>query len=180
MDSGLVSALLRHVLRCAREGEAETLQRIGFGPRELCALRELGVADLHRIEALESHFLDIRLEVDAFWAILDQLRAMRAQDELRADLIVADAPFDMMQGFFGMGAREYRRVRQTLVERPLVGRRGEPDEPTARALWWAISKRFNSGREPPLPARECLEVSRETGASLRAVWKLARSWQGKD
>lgn len=172
-EADLVTAVLLYAMRCLAEGDQPALRAMHFGPKEIEALRELSLADLYRIGALQAHCLDIALNREVFWPVLANLRATRKSEERQRDLIQADAPFEMMRALFGVGSREYTRLRRMLTVGPGVGRPPEPDEETSHRLWRAITARLavTDGEFEP---QDYLAVQRESGASMRAVWSLAQ------
>ena len=147
---------------------------MNFGPEEVAALRELNLADLYRAGSLQAHCLDIRLNRDVYWPMLAHLRRERESEELQRDLIEADAPLEMMRSLFGVGSREYTRLRRMLAVEPAVGRPPEPDEETAHRLWHALSAQLQTDKGNGIDPSAYLAVHRETGASLRAIWNLAQ------
>ena len=83
----------------------------------------------------------------------------------------------MMRRLFGMGSREYTRLRKMLTARPAVGRPPEPDEETSHRLWRSLSARVRPDADAELAPTDFLAIHRESSASLRAVWSLYRRWQ---
>ena len=175
-ESDLITAVLMYAIRCLAEGDQSALRDMNFGPREIEALREMHLSDLCRAESLRAHCLDIGLNRDVYWPMIDHLRRQRESEELQQVLIAADAPFEMMQTLFGIGSREYTRFRRMLTVDPSVGRPAEPDEESTHTLWNAWVKR--PGREDgvPLAPGEYLAMHRETGISMRAIWNLTQRW----
>jgi hypothetical protein len=86
----------------------------------------MNLADLYRVESLRAHCLEIDLNRDVYWPMIDHLRRQRESEELQQVLIAADAPLEMMQTLFGLGFREYTRLRRMLTVDPSVGRPAEP------------------------------------------------------
>ncbi len=175
-ESELITAVLMYALRCLAEGDQGALRNMNFGPREIAALREMTLADLYRVESLRAHCLSIALNRDVYWPMMDHLRRQREAEETEQALIAADAPLEMMQTLFGLGAREYSRLRRALAVAPAVGRPPEADEETAHRLWHAWEQRVNHEESNPLSAAEYLELHGETGVSLRAIWNLTQRW----
>ena len=81
-----------------------------------------------------------------------------------------------MRSLFGIGSREYTRLRRMLAVEPAVGRPPEPDEETGHRLWHALSARLTSAADEEIDPKEYLAVQRESGASMRAVWNLVQRW----
>ncbi len=175
-ESELITAVLMYALRCLAEGDQGALRNMNFGPREIAALREMTLADLYRVESLRAHCLSIALNREVYWPMMDHLRRQREAEETEQALIAADAPLEMMQTLFGLGAREYSRLRRTLAVTPSVGRPPEADEETAHRLWYAWERRVNHEESNPLSAAEYLELHGKTGISLRAIWNLTQRW----
>lgn len=175
-ESELVRAVLLYAIRCLADGDQHALRGMNFGPEEVAALRDVNLADLYRIGALQAHCLDIRLNREVYWPLLAHLRRQRELEDLQRDFIQADAPLEMMRRLFGVGSREYTRLRRALTAEPATGRPPEPDEATSHALWHAWCKCTGDDPTQPLAPEAYLELSRETGASLRAVWVLTQRW----
>ncbi len=175
-ESDLVTAILMYALRCLAEGDQIALRNMNFGPREIEALRAMTLADLYRVESLRAHCLSIALNREVYWPMMDHLRQQRETEETEQALIAADAPLEMMQTLFGLGAKEYSRLRRTLSVDPSVGRPPDPDEESTHRLWHAWDQCAHSDDNDLLPAAEYLELHTETGVSMRAIWNLTQRW----
>lgn len=175
-ESDLVTAVLLYAVRCLAEGDQQSLREMGLGPRELDALRGFEMADLYRLGALKAHCVAISIDRDVFWPLIAHLQSARQSEEVQRDLIRRDAPLDMMRRLFGMGSREYTRLRRILAVQPAVGRPPEPDEDTAHQLWRAISSEQDACDGEELAAAQYLRISQGTGASMRCVWRHAQRW----
>jgi len=82
----------------------------------------------------------------------------------------------MMQTLFGLGSREYTRLRRMLTVDPSVGRPAEPDEASTHKLWNAWSQRADREDDGPLAPSEYLTIHRETSIAMRAIWNLTQRW----
>lgn len=175
-EADLVTAILMYAIRCLAEGDQPALRGMNFGPREVEMLREMNLADLHRVESLQAHCLDIRLDREVYWPMMEHLRRERLAEQLQQTLIQADAPLEMMQSLFGLGAREYTRLRRLLGVPPSVGRPPEPDEAMGHRLWRAWSNHVEEADAGQLAPQTYLALHQETGAPMRAVWTLTQRW----
>jgi hypothetical protein len=175
-EADLVTAVLLYAMRCLAEGDQPALRAMRFGPKEVEALRELNLGDLYRVGSLQAHCLAIHLDRDVFWPMLAHLRAARSNEDLARDLIQADAPLEMMRSLFGVGSREYTRLRRMFVLAPAVGRPPEPDEETSHKLWRALSAHLSGDPSEPLDPQQYLAVHEQSGAPMRAIWNLAQRW----
>ena len=175
-ESDLVTAVLMYALRCLAEGDQAALRNMNFGPREIEALRAMTLSDLYRVESLRAHCLRIRLDRQVYWPMVDNLQRQRQSEETQHNLIAADAPLEMMQMLFGFNAREYSRLRRSMSVDPAVGRPPEPDEETSHTLWAAWVVRVDPEDPELLAPHDYLDLHRETGIGLRAIWHLTRQW----
>ncbi len=175
-EAELVTAVLLYAIRSLAEGDQHVLRAMNFGPKEIAALRELNLADLYRAGSLKAHCLDIRLNRAIYWPLIAHLRRQRESEAIQCDLIQADAPLEMMRRFFGLGSREYTRLRRLLAAEPAVGRPPGLDEATSHALWRAWSERAHEDPTTPLAPEDYLSLHRQTGAPLRALWSLSQRW----
>ena len=175
-ESDLVMAVLLYAIRCLAENDQHALRGMNFGPNEVAALRDVSLADLYRAGSLRAHCLDVQLDRDVYWRMLERLRDERQREELQRDLIEADAPLEMMRSLFGVGAREYTRLRRLLTADPAVGRPPDPDEAASHALWHAWSERTKDDPSASLTGEDYLALGVQTGVSMRAIWQLTRRW----
>ena len=175
-ESELVMAVLLYAIRCLAEGDYHALRGMNFGPEEVAGLRDINLADLYRAGSLQAHCLSIRLNRGVYWPMLKHLHREREVEEIQRDLIQADAPQEMMRSLFGVGSREYTRLRRLLSVDPAIGRPPEPNETTSHALWRAWSERTSEDPDSPLTPEDYLELSAKSGASLRTVWSLTQRW----
>lgn len=175
-ESDLVTAVLMYAIRCLAEGDHVALHNMKFGPREIEALRAMSLSDLYRIESLRAHCLDIALNRQVYWPMVDHLRVQRESEETLQSLIAADAPHDMLLILFGLNARDYGRLRRTLSVNPSVGRPPEADEESSHRLWQAWSSRVDGETSGLLAPANYLELHRETGVPMRAIWSLTQRW----
>jgi len=169
-------AVTLYAVRCLGDGDQQALREMGLGPRELDALRDLEMADLYRFGALRAHCVVISIDRELFWPLLSRLQDARNSEELQRDLVQRDAPLDMMRRLFGMGSREYTRLRRALAVDPAVGRPPEPDEETAHQLWRAIEAAMADRNGHALLPAHYLQICETTGASLRSVWRCVQHW----
>ena len=175
-EADLISAVLRYAVRCLADGDRDALRAMNFGPKEIEALRGMQLADLPRLESLGAHCLEVDLNRDVYWTMVAHLQRERTAEALQHDLIKADAPFEMMQTFFGLSSRDYSRLRRLLAATPAVGRPPEADEESQHTLWAAWMRRRESTDADLLAPETYLELHRETGIGLRAIWNLTRRW----
>ena len=176
-EADLITAVLLYAIRCLADGDQEALRAMNFGPKEIEALRGMNLADLARFESLRRPLPGGRPQPPR---LLDPGRrtcsASAPPRRCSRTLIKADAPFEMMQTFFGLSSREYTRLRRVLAAAPAVGRPPEADEASQQTLWAAWTRRRKDTDADLLTPEAYLDLHRETGIGLRAVWTLTRRW----
>jgi hypothetical protein len=175
-EADLVTAVLMYAMRCLAEGDQAALRHMNFGVKEIEALREMRVADLYRVESLRAHCLEIALNRQVYWPMIEHLSEQRALEDTIQALIIADAPQEMMQVLFGLNQRDYTRLRRTLSVDLAIGRPPELDEASSHRLWEAWSTRVDGEASGLLMSEQYLTIHAETGLSMRAIWNLTQRW----
>lgn len=169
----ITHAAIRYALACMLDSNWHALREMGFGHRECEALQALNLADLAALERrLSAHILKIALNQPLFWAALAEVRRERSAAQTRIELIKRDAPAEMLRALYGMGDKEYTRLRRHHGVPCGVGRPVELD-PDAT---WALSELLH--RYPPvLSPTDWLAIADESGLALRTLWREQRRWQ---
>ena len=175
-EAELMTAVMLYAVRCFAEGDVNALKEMNFGPKELGALRELSMGDLFRARALTAHCLQVRLNREIYWPMLDHLRRERDSEVSQRELVQADASLEMMQALFGTGGHEFTRLRRMLTVNPTFGRTPEADEAQEAALWAAWQQLGTDSTSALTPA-DYLSLHRETGISVRIIWNLIERWR---
>ncbi len=175
-EADLITAVLMYAMRCLAEGDQTALRNMNFGVKEIEALREMRVADLYRVESLRAHCLEIVLNRQVYWPMIEHLSEQRAMEDTIQTLISADAPQEMMQILFGLNQRDYTRLRRTLLVDPSIGRPPELDEEGSHQLWEAWSSRVDGEETGLLTPVQYLDIHSETGLSMRAIWNQTQRW----
>lgn len=175
-EADLVTAVLMYAMRCLAEGDQAALRNMNFGVKEIEALREMRVADLYRIESLRAHCLEIVLNREVYWPMIEHLSEQRAMEDTIQALIVADAPQEMMQVLFGLNPRDYTRLRRILLVDPSIGRPPELDEASSHQLWEAWTRQVGGEESDLLSPEQYLAIHEGTGLSMRAIWGQTQRW----
>ena len=128
--------------------------------------------DIELERRLSGHILKIELNQSLFWAALAEVRRESTAAQTRIELIRRDAPAEMLRALYGMGDKEYTRLRRHHGVPSGVGRPLELDPDAA----WALSEVLH--RYPPVPApKDWLAIADESGVALRTIWREHRRWQ---
>ena len=169
----ITHAAIRYALQCVLDGNWHTLREMGFGCKECEALNNLTLADLAALERrLSGHILKIELNQSLFWAALAQVKRDTTELQTRIALIKRDAPADMMRAIYGIGDKEYTRLRRHHDVPSGVGR---PLELEPDAVW-ALSEILNRYKQVLTPA-DWLAIAEESGVGLRTIWREHKRWQ---
>lgn len=173
-NADLVRTTLLYASACLENGEWAVLRDLNFGEQEIDALAELNLADVTSlVDRLDGHALDIQLDRERFWLIVDELKKERAAERIKTDLICREAPADMMRQLFGMTDRQYTAMRRRLhCNRRSAGRPPDP-EPDTMDMIWAAWHEHLGGREPA-SAGEWLALADDTGIDCRTLWRFIR------
>ena len=126
-------------------------------------LSQLTLADLTSLEKRPSgHILKIELNPALFWAALAEVRHETSATETRVELIKRDAPADMMRALYGIGDKDYTRLRRHhgAIRRCGPTHRAGPD------ATWALSEILNRYNRSIQPS-DWLAIADESGIGLR-------------
>ena len=175
-EADLVIAVLMYAMRCLAEGDQTSLRNMNFGVKEIDALRDMRVADLYRIESLRAHCLEIALNRQVYWPMIEHLVEQRSMEDTIQTLISADAPQEMMLILFGLNQRDYTRLRRTLLVDPAVGRPPELDEESSHRLWETWSNLADGEETGLLTPAQYLDIHQQTGFAMRAIWNQTQRW----
>lgn len=183
-EAELTSAVLLYVLRCIAESDHIALQQLKIGEREIEQLRKLGILDLYRIDSFRSHCLSISFNREIFWTMIKYMEDQRENDTQLQQLIDNDAPFSMLECFFGISNREYTQRRRAKSGLTNVGRPHEPNDSQTDALleiWFKRLKNQDKDAEGRLlePTRY-LEIAKKLEIPLRSIWLLTERWNEMD
>ena len=178
-EDDLARAALLYAVDCAVAGDAAGLRDLGLDETEVALLRSLTLEELRQVSSLCGPGLTVRFDAGVVRRVVRHVESVRRGEALQGELIRLDAPRAMMRALFGMGGREYARLRKRWLVTAGVGRPADLGEAAEHRLWHALSARLGAQGEEGLSAEHYLALQAETGAPLRAIWSLARRWPGR-
>jgi len=162
-----------YITRLLAEQRDREILQLGLRPEQTDAIRRMTTADLHEMSLnVRGHFLEIRLDPDAFDAALSTLARRKQDESLNLALIQAGARYEMMHHFCGMTTDEYARHRRNLELADGRGRPQIPDEETQALIWQCW---LDCDKEIDLK-RRYLKVHARTGVPVGTIWKLIEEW----
>jgi hypothetical protein len=173
----LTRSLLIHAVTCLHHGDASQLRDMGFSERAAQAVGELTLRQLVALEGkIHPKVLRTSLDEEAFWRLIDQIKREAERDRIKTELLRHDAPVQMMQELFGVGAKRYAAMRKALGVPASVGRPGAVGEEEIRAVWSTWERVVGKGRPSP---EHFIQIADATGASIRAIWRLRQGWKNQ-
>ena len=179
-EAELTSAVFLYVLRCIAESDHIALQQLKIGEREVEQLRTLGILDLYRIDSFRSHCLSISFNREIFWTLINYMKEQRDNETQLERLINNDAPYSMLEMFFGISNREYTQRRRAKKGLTNVGRPNEPSDSETDSLLEIWFKRFSTNDKDAcgrlVNPIQYLDLANELNIPLRSVWLLTERW----
>ena len=183
-EAELTSAVLLYVLRCIAESDHVALQQLHIGAREIEQLRNLSILDLYLVDSFRSHCLSISLDRTVFWTMIEYMRDQRENESKLEQLLDHDAPFKMLERYFGISNREYTQRRRAKTGLTSVGRPQEPSDEQTDALldvWFKQLKKNDKDAEGRLlDPLQYLSLARKLEMPLRSIWLLTERWSDLD
>ncbi len=176
-ETELMQAILVYCKRCQDEGDIPALKEMGFGPKEVQALANLSSTDAIRLASTRSHFLNISVNQEVYWRMIDYVNREKNKENQINELIRNDAPLPMIHFLTGMGSKEFTLKRRSLgLGNAPSGRPVIPSDDVSDRVWEAVQKIKNGSTN--FEARDFLEIHEalDGTVSFRVLWHLIRKW----
>ena len=176
-ETELVRAIIVYCQRCQEEGDIPALREMGFGPREVGALQALTTADALRLASTRSHFLNIKIDTEVYWRMIDYVNREQDKRRLIEDMIRKEAPLPMMHALTGMGSKEFVLQRHKCgMGNSSPGRPAIPTPEVVDRVWTALQDSLTTNKV--LGPEEFMEIykSLKSEVPLRVIWFLTRQW----
>ncbi len=177
-EAELINSIVVFFRRCEEEGDYNALYEMGFGPSEVRALSALSSADILRIASMKSHFLTIKLNREVYWRLIDYLLREQHKGKFVNELIVCDAPMQMMRSLTGMNAQQFhlKRCQLGLPDLP-AGRPPRPTMEVEKSVWIEVEKLIK--KTASFGPKEFMDIydALKREVSLRTIWGLIQEWE---
>ena len=176
-ESELMNSVVVFFHRCEEEGDYNALFEMGFGPKEVRALSSLSVSDMLRLTSTKSHFLNIQLNRDIYWRMIDYTLREKERESVIDDLILCGAPLQLIRFLTGMGSKQFKiRRRQLGLSPQPPGRPALPTLETEKRVWKEVEALID--QTPGFGPREFLGIyyALDRQVSLRIIWNLFDEW----
>ena len=175
-ESELTTAVRLYAIRCSTEGDVAALRRMQIGDKEINTICDMRMDDILQLGQVMTHCVNITLNKEVYWSLMEHVRRQRTALSTMEQLIREDAPFEMIQAFYGLPSREYTARRKQLSVPNSVGRPKEPSEFHSHQLWYAWKDLEKDEQTLRIKPEEYLHLHSETEIPLRSIWLLTERW----
>ncbi|MDE0853872.1 MAG: STY4526/YPO1902 family pathogenicity island replication protein [Nevskia sp.] len=177
-ESELNFAIFIYVSRCLAEGDLDALSVIGFSLEDAYMIYQISLPELQALAASHAHALNVKTDPQSMYWLMEHIHRRHTRELLKIELMRYEAPYEMMNVFFGMNGREYaaaRRICQLPSGRGKPTLKTEDDEQRLWQLWLLLV-------DPQRPERLRKEdlwliIGRELGSTLRGAWHVIQRWR---
>lgn len=174
--SQATNAILTHLLMELKSGNIRRCESLGMTIEEVRQLSQLTVDDLHYLMQSSVSVLNLSINHDNFWIIVNQSRTEQKRLQRIDRALALGGSIELMQNYFGLSAAEVSSRRRLNGIDTRQGRTQAPDEEADAGIWvqWKAS-----GLTAP-DSHEALDVmmlaAEQHDVSLTAVWTRVNSW----
>jgi hypothetical protein len=173
-EAELNMALLQFIGKCLAEGDEATLADLGLDRQDVAAIESLYLTDLEHLASLPVTLLrKSALDRDVIHRLVQWVQHKRASAACRDALLRLDAPFPLLQRFYGMDAAEYAARGWRLRVRRHAGRPTEPSE-TDEAIVWQALQAMQCTDPAHLQPSDYLSLCETTHLPARVVWAVVQ------
>ncbi|MBK0096621.1 DUF2857 domain-containing protein [Erwinia sp. S63] len=174
--SQATTAILSSLLMDVKSGNIRRCESLGMSVEEIRALSQLSLDELHYLSQSHVSVLDISLNHENFWLMLNQ-----ARNELKRMLMIDRAlelggSMELIDKYFGLSPAEVSARRRLMGIESRQGRTQSLTEPQDAALWieWKAAGLSSPDSHQALEAM--MLASEQHGLSLTAVWSRVSQW----
>jgi hypothetical protein len=177
-EAELNFAIFIYVSRCLAESDLEALTAIGFTLEDAYMIYQVSLPELQALAASHAHALNVKIDQQSMYWLMEHMHKRHTREILKIELMRYEAPYEMMNVFFGMNGREYaaaRRICQLPSGRGKPSLKSEDDEQRLWQLWLL----FVDPQRPERLRKEdlWLVIGRELGSTLRGAWSAIQRWR---
>lgn len=174
--SQATNAILTHLLMELKSGNIRRCESLGMTIEEVRQLSQLTVDDLHYLMQSSVSVLNLSINHDNFWIIVNQSRTEQKRLQRIDRALALGGSIELMQHYFGLSAAEVSSRRRLNGIETRQGRTQAPDEDADAGIWVQWN---TSGLTAP-DSHEALDVmmlaAEKHDVSLTAVWIRVNSW----
>ena len=165
-DVNLVQAAITYIVNACADRDIQAIRQIGIREDQIMRLKKFTAQDLLANSDLAGAPVEVRIDDAAFDAWLIAVENGKKTDELIMRCTATAAPLPMMQHFFHLSSRQYKKICDFVGVSPPTGRtpRANPEENLA--IYNEIVD-----REGDITAGDILDIAERCAAEVRIVWK---------
>lgn len=174
--SQATTAILSSLLMDVKSGNIRRCESLGMSVEEIRALSQLSLDELHYISQSHVSVLDVTLNHENFWLMLNQARNEQKRMLMIDRALELGGSMELMETYFGMSPSEVSARRRMMGIETRQGRTQSLSEPQDTLLWseWKVA-----GMSSP-DSHQALEVmmlaAEQYSLSLTAVWTRVCLW----
>jgi hypothetical protein len=177
-EAELNVALLQFIAKCIAEDDDAALADLGLARQDVTAIGSLYLTDLEHLAALPVTLLrKSALDREVIHRLVQWVQHVRENAACRDALLRLDAPFSLLQRFYGMDTAEYATRGWRLRVRRQTGRPTEPTEAQEARVWHALQANSLTDVAQLQPA-DILALCETTQLPARVVWTVVQRAEG--
>lgn len=174
--SQATNAILTHLLMELKSGNIRRCESLGMTIEEVRQLSRLTVDDLHYLMQSSVSVLNLSINHDNFWIIVNQSRTEQKRLQRIDRALALGGSIELMQNYFGLSAAEVSSRRRLNGIDTRQGRTQAPDEKADAGIW----VQWNASGLTDPDSHQALDVmmlaAEEHDVSLTAVWTIVNRW----
>lgn len=174
--SQATNAILTHLLMELKSGNIRRCEALGMSIDEVRQLSQLTVDDLHYLMQSTVSVLDLSINHDNFWIIVNQARTEQKRLQRIDRALALGGSIELMQTYFGLTTSEVSARRRLNGIDTHQGRTQAPDEQADAGIW----KQWKAAGLTGPDSHEALDVmmlaAEQHNVSLTAVWTRVNTW----
>ena len=180
-EAEVTMALLNYVGRCIEENDLTALRELKLPYDVATRLDSLTLNEFRRYVSRNARAVPGRVTFDAdvISRSLDHLKSEIGKEGVLKQLVIADAPRDMLEQLeYVLTKEEYRQSRADLGVVGGMGRTPEPDAEVALLVFQTLTAILQGRPITEASADDYLLAHQRSGMSLRVIWKVVATWNG--
>ncbi len=170
------NAILTHLLMDLKSGNIRRCESLGMTIDEVRQLSQLTVDDLHYLMQSTVSVLDLSINHDNFWIMVNQARTEQKRLQRIDRALALSGSIELMQHYFGLTTAEVSARRRLNGIETHQGRTQAPGEDADAGIWRQWKAAGLAGPD----SHEALDImmlaAEQHNVSLTAVWTRVNSW----
>ncbi|ORM84320.1 hypothetical protein HA42_04865 [Pantoea deleyi] len=174
--SSATAAILSSLLMDIKCGNIRRCESLGMSVEEIRALSGLSLDELHYIGQSKVSVLDVTVNHENFWLILNQARNEQARMLMIDRALELGGSMELMDKYFGMSPSDVSARRRLMGIESRQGRTQSLTEEQDAQLWAEWKSAGLSSPESHQALEAMMLAAELHGLSLTAVWTKVCQW----